>query len=140
MTKLGGASLFALAMAIAAPCAAAPAPDPAPVSSAAPTEPETARPEAAAVVEIAGLETPLLSDADLAGERGGETLTLTNQTLVAITSGNVLNGDFTAGAVTLSDNALAGFNGVGNLLINTGAQVSLQTGMNLTINLAPSGQ
>ena len=60
---------------------------------------------------------------------------MTNQTLSAITQGNVLNGDFTAGSVSLSDNALSGFNGVGNVLINTGAQVSLQAGMNLTINI-----
>ena len=38
-------------------------------------------------------------------------------------------------SVSLSDNALSGFNGVGNVLINTGAQVSLQAGMNLTINI-----
>jgi hypothetical protein len=77
---------------------------------------------------------PLTDDA-LGQLRGGESLTVANQTLVAITSGNVMNGDYTAGSVSLSDFALSNFNGVGNLLINTGAQVSLQTGMNLTINV-----
>ena len=38
-------------------------------------------------------------------------------------------------SVSLSDFALSNFNGVGNLLINTGGQVSLQTGMNLIINV-----
>ncbi len=77
----------------------------------------------------------MLSDDELGEQRGGEQLIVTNQTLTAITQGNVLNGDFVAGDVTLSDSALSSFNGVGNILINTGAQVSLQTGMNLTINV-----
>ncbi len=77
----------------------------------------------------------MLTNSELADERGGQSLVVTNQTLSAITQGNVLNGDFTAGSVSLSDNALSGFNGVGNVLINTGAQVSLQAGMNLTINI-----
>lgn len=77
----------------------------------------------------------MLSNEELIEQRGGEQLIVTNQTLTAITQGNVLNGDFLAGDVTLSDSALSSFNGVGNILINTGAQVSLQTGMNLTINV-----
>lgn len=81
-------------------------------------------------------KSPMLTNEELETLRGGETLVITNQTLNAITSGNILNGDYSAGAVTLSDNALSNFNGVGNLLINTGAQVSVQSGMNLTINLA----
>ena len=76
-----------------------------------------------------------LSDDELGELRGGETLLISNQTLTAITSGNVINGNYTAGNVTLSDHALSSFNGVGNLLINTGGQVSLQSGMNLTINV-----
>ena len=80
-------------------------------------------------------KSPMLTNDELDSLRGGETLVITNQTLNAITSGNILNGDYAAGAVTLSDNALSNFNGVGNLLINTGAQVSVQSGMNLTINL-----
>lgn len=77
----------------------------------------------------------VVANAELDAQRGGEQLIVTNQTLTAITQGNVLNGDFLAGDVNLSDSALSSFNGVGNILINTGAQVSLQTGMNLTINI-----
>jgi hypothetical protein len=77
----------------------------------------------------------MLSNEELIEQRGGEQLIVANQTLTAITQGNVLNGDFLAGDVNLSDSALSSFNGVGNILINTGAQVSLQTGMNLTINV-----
>ena len=77
----------------------------------------------------------VVANSELDAQRGGEQLIVTNQTLTAITQGNVLNGDFLAGDVNLSDSALSSFNGVGNILINTGAQVSLQTGMNLTINI-----
>ena len=80
-------------------------------------------------------EVAAIPDDELDGQRGGQTIQITNQTMTAITSGNILNGDYMAGDVTLSDNALSNFNGIGNLLINTGAQVSLQTGMNFTINV-----
>lgn len=80
-------------------------------------------------------KSPMLKDSELDTQRGGQSLVITNQTMDSIVSGNVLKGDYTAGAVTLSDFALSNFNGVGNLLINTGAQVSAQSGMNLTINL-----
>lgn len=76
-----------------------------------------------------------VSDDELQELRGGESIVVGNQTLLAITSGNIINGNYTAGNVTLSDNALSNFNGLGNVLINTGAQVSLQTGMNVTINV-----
>jgi hypothetical protein len=77
----------------------------------------------------------ILSDTALDDQRGGQAMIVTNQTLLAISEGNTLNGDYTAGNVSISDNALSGFNGVGNVLINTGAQVNLQAGMNLTINM-----
>ena len=80
-------------------------------------------------------KSPMLNDSELDTQRGGQSLVITNQTMDSIVSGNILKGDYTAGAVTLSDFALSNFNGVGNLLINTGAQVSAQSGMNLTINL-----
>jgi hypothetical protein len=87
------------------------------------------------VVRHARSNGPMLSDAELGEQRGGQALVVTNQTLTAITQGNVLNGDFAAGDVSLSDNAFSSFNGIGNIVINTGAQVSLQSGMNLTINV-----
>src|SRR3546814_13951994 len=77
----------------------------------------------------------MLKDSELDTQRGGQSLVITNQTMDSIVAGSVLNGDYTAGSVALSDFALSNFNGVGNLLINTGAQVSAQSAMNLTINL-----
>lgn len=76
-----------------------------------------------------------VSDNELGELRGGEAMVLSNQTLVAITSGNIINGNYVAGNISLSDHSLSNFNGLGNVLINTGAQVSLQTGMNVTINV-----
>ncbi len=80
-------------------------------------------------------KSPIVSNEELNRQRGGEAIVIANQTLSAVTQGNVLNGDFVAGSVNLTDSALSNFNGVGNIVINTGAQVSLQSGMNLTINI-----
>lgn len=81
-----------------------------------------------------GDEAVAVSDDSLSDLRGGFALVQGNQTLSAVSTGSVLNGDFTAGAVSLTDNALSNFNGFGNVVINTGAQNSLQAGMNITIN------
>jgi hypothetical protein len=77
-----------------------------------------------------------LTDSDLADLRGGAAVVIGTQTLIAISTGSVLNGNFTAGAVSLTDNAFSNFNGFGNLVINTGALNNLQSGMNVTINFA----
>ena len=109
--------------------------DAAPIVSASQATPVAAVSPAPVVRASRLLNARLLNDSELDAQRGGEALVITNQTLTAITQGNVLNGGFVAGNVSLSDSALSSFNGVGNILINTGAQVSLQTGMNLTINI-----
>ncbi len=77
-----------------------------------------------------------ISDADLTDMRGGQAIVIGTQTLTAVNSGSVLNGNYTAGSIALSDNALSNFNGLGNVLINTGAQNNLQSAMNVTINFA----
>jgi hypothetical protein len=76
-----------------------------------------------------------LDDSELAGMRGGYAIVIANQTLSSIAAGNSIGGNVTAGAVNLSDNALSSFSGLGNIVINTGSQVSVQSGMNVTINL-----
>ncbi len=78
----------------------------------------------------------LLSESELAETRGGQTIIINNQTLKAITSGNVIGGDYVAGDVSFSDDAFANFAGVGNFTINTGAQNNLQTAMILTVNVS----
>ncbi len=77
----------------------------------------------------------LLSDAELATTRAGQTLIINNQTLKAITSGNVIGGDYVAGDISFNDDAFANFAGIGNFTINTGAQNNLQTAMILTVNV-----
>jgi len=75
-------------------------------------------------------------DVDLDLNRGGQTTVVVgNQTLDAITSGNIIGGNVIAGAISVSDAAFSNFNGMGNIAINTGTQVSLQSGINVIINL-----
>ena len=81
-------------------------------------------------------ENEAVADEDLLVLRGGQALVIANQTMTAINTGSVLNGDYTAGSISFSDNALANFNGFGNVVVNTGAQNNLQSGLNLTINIA----
>lgn len=99
----------------------------------------------ATVAELVVIDMPALSDVENDGDlsdeeldaaRGGSTIVVGNQTLNAVNSGGVINGDFSAGSISLADNALTNFNGFGNLVINTGAQNNLQSGMNVTINFA----
>jgi hypothetical protein len=98
---------------------------------------ETALVPKSKMPELATLNDPsTLSDLDLDGERGGDGIVISNQQLIAIMEGSVINGNYNAGSIALSDNAFASFNGVGNIMINSGAQNNLQSGMNLTINLA----
>ncbi len=105
------------------------------LSNAAYAEPPKAPPTAPATLPEAALSDATLSDDMLDAERGGEAIIVSNQVLTAISEGSTINGDYSAGTISLSDNALSNFNGIGNLVINTGAQNNLQSGMNLTINI-----
>jgi hypothetical protein len=99
-------------------------------------EPPKVTPLAAATLSDATRSDATLSDDMLDAERGGEAIIVSNQALTAISEGSTINGDYSAGTISLSDNALSNFNGIGNLVINTGAQNNLQSGMNVTINIA----
>ena len=83
-----------------------------------------------------------MSDRDLAGISGGAALqiqALTRQKLTAAVSGNSLNADtIESGAINFSANALSGFNGIGNFVINTGNNNVLQGSLSVTIVTAPS--
>ncbi len=78
---------------------------------------------------------PLMSMDELDELRGGTQIAINEQTFNSDNSGNTINGDFTAGDVNLSDNSLSSFNGLGNIVINTGAQSALQAGLGVTINI-----
>ncbi|MEM9500806.1 MAG: hypothetical protein AAF941_03055 [Pseudomonadota bacterium] len=83
------------------------------------------------------LEAPaILSLDDLAKMRGGEQTAISQQTFISDNSAGTINGDFIAGDVSISDNALSNFNGLGNIVINTGAQSTLQAGLGVTINIS----
>lgn len=77
----------------------------------------------------------VVSDDQLGEQRGGQTLMIADQTLKSIIAGNTIGGDYFAGSISLSDSALSNFNGIGNIVINTGAHNSLQSGMNLIVNV-----
>jgi hypothetical protein len=91
--------------------------------------------DTAAAEEVAGLET--VASADLADISGGdvhvEDSIMSTQELTAVNSDNQILGDVHAGDVNLSGDALRGFNGVGNFVVNTGAQSNLQG--SITINI-----
>ncbi|HVI30574.1 hypothetical protein [Phenylobacterium sp.] len=77
----------------------------------------------------------------MAGIRGGDAVrveVLSRQQLSATSSGNVVNaGSLTSGPVTFAADALDGFAGIGNFVINTGANNTLQGAINISIGPAP---
>lgn len=78
-----------------------------------------------------------LSPSELSASSGGQGVTvdvLTRQQLTGTTSGNsVTAGVVTSGDVTFGASALDGFNGVGNFVVNTGANNTLQGAINISI-------
>jgi hypothetical protein len=72
--------------------------------------------------------------ADISGR--GETVAsaMTDQSLSAVNTGNTINAtSLVSGAISLTDSALSGFSGVGNFLMNTGANNNLQSTMSVTV-------
>lgn len=76
-----------------------------------------------------------MSDATLADEHGGSALVLSNQSLDSVVSGNSIGGNYTAGLTSFGPQSFENFSGMGNITVNTGAQSSLQSAMNVTINI-----
>lgn len=133
------ALLFGLAMSLAGGFAAA--------QDAAPAPAESAIAQGAAPAEtsplIAGADAlgESLTPDDLIGRRGGESTTnVTNlQNLTASTSNNKIQADsLDTGDVTFDSGALNGFSGVGNFVVNTGANSNVLGSLSVTIvNAAP---
>ncbi|MGZ3274411.1 MAG: hypothetical protein ACXU82_14655 [Caulobacteraceae bacterium] len=86
-----------------------------------------------------GLAKPV-SDADLQGLSGGQAIAVNEQQLKAITSDNSVNalGSISNGPVNLSANAFSGFSGLGNFVINTGNNNTLQGSMSVNITMTPA--
>jgi hypothetical protein len=97
--------------------------------------PALASPSAAASVPVA-----LSADEMSATHAGSDTTVnvVTRQQLSGTTSGNsVVAGTLTSGAVAFSPQALNGFSGVGNFVINTGANNTLQGAINISVVTTP---
>lgn len=81
---------------------------------------------------------PASEMASLAGGEGVDVAVLTRQQLTGTTTGNTVNaGTVTSGAVNFSDNALSGFRGIGNFVVNTGANNTLQGAINISVVTTP---
>lgn len=82
-----------------------------------------------------------LDPEEMAEASGGQGVTvdvLTRQQLSGVTSDNTINaGALTSGDVTFGPDALDGFSGVGNFVINTGANNTLQGAINISIVTTP---
>lgn len=76
---------------------------------------------------------------EMSGGQGVNVQLLSNQQLTATSSGNsVTAGSIQSGDVAFSANALQGFSGIGNFVINTGANNNLQGSINVSIVTAPN--
>ncbi|HEY4031157.1 MAG TPA: hypothetical protein VGM25_12485 [Caulobacteraceae bacterium] len=121
--RLLRSSLLMLAVSAAAAHAETPAPtpDPAPV----PSVQRAAKP---------------ISDTDLQDLSGGQAAAVNDQQLKAVTSDNSVNalGNITNGPVTLNAGAFSGFSGLGNFVVNTGNNNTLQGSMSVTIVMTPA--
>ena len=110
-------------------------PAPAPAPDAAPAAP-------AAQVQAAADAAKVASDTALddASGRGTDntSVAMTEQTLSAINTGNTIKADtVSSGAISLQDNALSGFAGIGNILMNTGHNNNLESNMSVTVIVTP---
>jgi hypothetical protein len=81
---------------------------------------------------------PASEMASLSGGEGIDVTVLTRQQLTGATTGNTVNaGTVTSGAVNFSDNALSGFRGIGNFVVNTGANNTLQGAISISVVTTP---
>jgi hypothetical protein len=72
------------------------------------------------------------------GADGSSAHTTTTQNLTASTRDNSITADTVqSGDVSLSDGAFSGFNGIGNFVVNTGANNTLQGNLSVTIVTTP---
>jgi hypothetical protein len=118
-----------------APVAPAPA---APVMEVVAALPAPAQPESPAP---AGLAEPAIAQedlADLAGQGDAPIAVLTEQTLQALNSGNtVIGANVGSGAISIDQNAFSGFDGIGNFVINSGHNNTLQSSLSVSIVVTP---
>lgn len=109
---------------------------PAPVVAAI-VPPAAVEPVAVAAVEPAPLAEPAIASedlAELAGQGDAPLAVLTEQTLTALNSGNsVIGSSVGSGAISIDQNAFSGFDGIGNFVINSGHNNTLQSSLSVSI-------
>lgn len=104
-------------------------------------EPEQAVPIEPALEQVEAEPQQLGNDelAALSGGAGIEASLYASQQVTANHTGNTITaGALTSGDVAFSDGALSGFSGIGNFVINTGANNALQGAISVNIVNAPS--
>jgi hypothetical protein len=84
-----------------------------------------------------GENRPTIGDNDLDELRGGQNVVIGQPDHAGAQRGQQHIRRLQRRRGQRSDNALSNFNGLGNIMINTGSQVNLQSGMNITINVHP---
>lgn len=125
------------------------------IASASPPDPAAEAPPAIVSATSTGNESPeapatkgleqgdakKLDASELGELRAGDDTSvyvITDQTLTAVNSGNSVVGEVVgSGAVTLSENAFSGYNGIGNFVINTGHNNNLQGSISVSIATTP---
>ncbi|WP_372786936.1 hypothetical protein [Phenylobacterium sp.] len=97
--------------------------------------PAPARPPVAATPPKA------LSPAEMAGINGGSEVSvevLNRQQLTGMTTGNTINaGALSSGQINFEPGSLSGFNGIGNFVLNTGANNTLQGAISVSVVTTP---
>ncbi|MEO9468235.1 hypothetical protein [Parasphingorhabdus sp.] len=99
-------------------------------------QPESSSENDAVTPAASDLLSSVLSPEELNRMSSGNQIAINTQSLIAENTGNTINGDYTAGDVSFDGDAFSGFSGLGNIVVNTGAQSSLQAGMSITINIS----
>lgn len=100
---------------------------------------ETPDAQPPAPASVAGPAQSDVALGDLAG-RGADdvSVALTEQSLSALNTGNTIQASsVTSGAISLQDNALSGFSGISNVMMNTGHNNNLQSNMSVTVIITP---
>lgn len=130
---MAGVLGFALAAAAATAEAAQTAPSAGPPSVSAPsTKVSPAGPGARVEPERA------LGELNGRGVSVTDMNTVTDQNLTAVNTGNSITAtNVGSGSISLQGDALSGFSGVGNFLMNTGHNNNLQSSMSVTIIIGP---
>ena len=78
---------------------------------------------------------------ELAHVSGGQSVTVvaTDQALNAVNTGNsIIAGSVRSGDINFSAQALSNFSGIGNFVVNTGANNNLQGNLSVTVVAAPA--